>query len=115
MAQKNSLRLSEVALEVKKTIRSVAPSLKRVVKYGAPTFQGHGDVITIGVWSKFVAVGFWNGAKLGSRFPTLLEGSARTSRIAKLRTLSEAKSKAFKDLIKAAVKLDETDLVHCRK
>jgi hypothetical protein len=107
----SSAALSDIALEVEKTIRSVAPSLKRVIKYRAPTFQGHGDVITIGVWSKFVAVGFWNGAKLASRYH-LLEGSARTSRIAKIRTLSEAKSKTFKDLIKAAVKLDVTDPVH---
>ncbi|MCL4518238.1 MAG: DUF1801 domain-containing protein [Thaumarchaeota archaeon] len=107
----SSTSVSDVALEVEKTIHSVAPSLKRVIKYGAPTFQGQGDVITIGVWSKFIAVGFWNGAKLASRYP-LLEGSGRTSRIAKLRTLSEAKSKTFRDLIKAAAKLDVTDPVH---
>jgi hypothetical protein len=114
MTQKSSstMQLSDIALEVENIIHTVAPGLKRVIKYGAPTFQGHGDVITIGVWSKFVAVGFWNGAKLASRYPSLLEGSARTSRIAKLRTLSEARSKTFKDLVKAAARLDVTDPVH---
>ena len=105
MNKKNpSTSLSDVALEVEKTIHSVAPDLKRVIKYGATTFQGQGDAITIGVRSKFVSVGLWNGAKLASHFP-LLEGILHLQvESAKLRTVSEAKSKTFKDLIKGCSK-----------
>jgi hypothetical protein len=106
--------LSKVASEVERTIRSVAPDLKRVLKYGAPTFQGRGDIITIGVWTKFVAVGFWNGAKLAARHP-ILEGTASSSRVAKLRTLQEAKSQGFSVLVRDAVKLDAAEPVHPRK
>ena len=103
-----------IAAEVERTIRSVARGPKRVAKYGAATFQGCGDAMTTGVGTRFVAVGFWNGAKLASCHP-LPEESAPTSRGARLRTLSEARSKAFKDLVRAAVKLDATDPVHCKQ
>jgi hypothetical protein len=102
---------AKVAAAVEATIRAVAPRLKRVVKYGAPTYQGRGDVITIGVWTNFVAVGFWNGARLASKH-RMLEGPAKTSKVAKLRRKSEAGSPAFKALIKDAVNLDITNPVH---
>jgi hypothetical protein len=103
--------LSKVASEAERTIRSVAPDLKRVVKYGAPTFQGRGDVITIGVWTRFVAVGFWSGAKLAARHP-ILAGTARSSRVAKLTSLDQARSRDFKVLVRDAVRLDAVDPVH---
>lgn len=102
---------SEVAGAVEATIRQVAPELKRVIKYGAPTYQGRGDVMTIGVWTNFVAVGFWGGAKLAAKHP-MLEGPANTSKVAKLRRLSEAKSTALRHLIRDAVRLDASHPVH---
>ncbi len=106
--------LTDVAVEIERTILSVAPGITRVVKYDAPTFQGQGDIMTIGVWTKFVAVGFWNGAKLSARHP-MLEGAGAVSRVAKLRSLKEAKSKEFKALIRDAVKLDAISPVHPKK
>lgn len=103
--------MEEVAAVVENTIHSVVPALRRVIKYGAPTFQGLGDVCTIGVWKHFVAVGFWNGATLAARHP-LLEGSAKTTRIAKIRTLGEARSRQFKALVRDAVRLDSVDPTH---
>lgn len=102
--------MADVAAEAEGTIRRVAPSLKRVTKYGAATFQGRGDVCTIGVWKSFVSVGFWGGAKL-AREHKLLEGKAST-RVAKLRTPSEARSRAFAALVRAAVRLDKDAPVH---
>jgi hypothetical protein len=102
---------SEVASEVERTIRSVAPDLGRMVKYGAPTFQGRGDVITSGVGTQFVGVGFWNGAKLAARH-LVLEGISRPRRRAKLGTLEDAKSRDYRVLIRGAVKLDAVDPVH---
>lgn len=106
--------LLRVASEVERTIRSAAPDLKRVVKYGAPTFQGRGDVITFGVWTRFVAVEFWNGAKLAARHP-ILEGTSRSSRVAKLTSLEEARSQDFKVLVRDAVRLDAVDPVRPKK
>lgn len=106
--------LTEVASEIERTILSVAPGITRVVKYDAPTFQGQGDIMTIGVWTKFVAVGFWNGAKLSACHP-MLEGAGAVSRVVKLRSLKEAKSKEFKALIRDAVKLDAISPVHPKK
>jgi len=103
--------LPEVAAEVERTIRSVAPRAERVVKFGAPTFQGQGDIITIGVWTQFVAVGFWNGAKLAARHP-MLEGTAASSRVARLRTVRAARSPAFKLLVREAVELEASDPEH---
>lgn len=102
---------AEVAVAVEEVIRQVAPELNRVIKYGAPTYQGRGDVITIGVWTNFVAVGFWNGGRLAPDHP-LLEGPAKTSRVAKLRRRSEANSGLFRSLIRDAVLLDATHPVH---
>jgi hypothetical protein len=101
---------SAIAEEVEATIRRVAPSLDRVIKYGAPTFRGAGDVCTIGVWTTFVAVGFWNGARLANDHP-LLEGTGRTSRVAKLRSREEARSPAFARLVREAARLDRSDPV----
>jgi hypothetical protein len=103
--------LSDVANAVEVTIRSVAPDLKRVIKYGAPTYQGRGDVCTIGVWKRFVAVGFWSGAKLASKHP-LLEGTANSSRVVKLRTNGDAQSLQFRALLRDAVLLDAQEPVH---
>lgn len=103
--------MDEVAAEAERTIRRVAPSLTRVTKYGASTFQGRGDVCTIGVWTNFVSVGFWAGAKLAAEHG-LLEGKAPSSRVAKLRSPEEARSPAFASLVRAAVRLDQTEPVH---
>lgn len=94
-----------VAAEVERTIRSVAPSLKRVTKYGAPTYQGQGDVVTIGVWTKFVAVGFWRGDELQKAHP-LLEGEGKSTRLVRLRSVAEARSVPFRALLRAATRLD---------
>lgn len=103
--------MHEVAAQAERTIRRVAPSLERVTKYGAATFQGRGDVCTLGVWTSFVSVGFWGGAKL-AREHALLEGSGKGTRMAKLRTPAEARSRAFAALVRAAVRLDREDPVH---
>jgi hypothetical protein len=105
--------LQEVASVTEKTIQSAAPRLTRVIKYDAPTYQGRGDVCTIGIWKRFVAVGFWAGAKLAIRH-TILEGTAPSSRVVKLRTAAEARSPALKALIRDAVRLDASDPVHPR-
>ncbi|HEV2167134.1 MAG TPA: DUF1801 domain-containing protein [Thermoplasmata archaeon] len=103
--------LDSVAEAIEATVRSEAPDLRRTVKYGAPTFQGRGDVLTIGIWKRFVAVGFWKGAMLARRHP-LLEGSARTTRVAKLRTIEEARSPAFRALVRDAQRLDRVAPAH---
>ena len=64
----------------------------------------------IGLWTRFVAVGFWKGARLARSYP-LLEGSAPTSRVVKIRSLEEARTSAFRALLRAT-RLDETEPVH---
>jgi hypothetical protein len=105
--------LSEVASAAERMVRSVAPTLRRVIKYGAPTYQGRGDVCTIGVWTQFVAVGFWSGGRLAARHP-LLEGTAKTTRVARLRTVEEAGSPAFRALVRDAARLDRAEPAHSK-
>ena len=102
--------MKEVAAEIGRTIHSGAPKLRRVTKYGAPMYRGLGDVCTIGTWKDFVAVGFWNGSKLASQ-RALLEGSGAGNRVAKLRAPTEARSLAFKGLVRDAARLDSADPV----
>lgn len=97
--------MDAVARAAEATIRRVAPALKRVTKYGAPTFRGNGDVCTIGVWTRFVSVGFWQGAKLAAKHAQL-EGSGKRTRLVKLRSEKDARSRAFAALVRAAVRLD---------
>lgn len=112
-ARPSTYDLNEVATTIERTIREESPQLTRVTKYGAPTFQGRGDVITIGVWKTFVAVGFWSGAKLAARH-SILEGTAPSSRVVKFRSVEEARSPRFRALIRDAVLVDSSDPVHSR-
>jgi hypothetical protein len=86
--------LCEVAAVAEKTIRTEALRLTRVTKYDASTYQGRGDVCTIGVGKQFVAVGFWAGAKLASRH-AILEGTTPSSRVVRLRSVAEARAPAL--------------------
>lgn len=105
------LALDEVAAAVERTVHAEAPALKRVIKYRAPTFQGRGDVLTIGILKDHVSVGFWAGAKLATRH-SILEGTGQASRLVKLRTVAEARTDGFKALVRDAAALDRTDPVH---
>jgi hypothetical protein len=103
--------MEDVAAQAEETIHRVAPALRRVTKYGAATYQGQGDVCTIGVWKSFVAVGFWSGAKLADRH-AWLEGDGKASRMAKLRSVEDARSARFERLVRDAVKLDANEPAH---
>jgi hypothetical protein len=97
--------MRSVAAEVERVVRRVAPRLRRVRKAGAPTYRGNADVLTIGVWTRFVAVGFWRGAELARGHP-LLRGAGRRTRVARLTTVLEARSRAFASLVRAADRRD---------
>jgi hypothetical protein len=55
-----------------------------------------------------VAPGFWAGAKLEARHP-LLQGSAASSWVVKLRSTDEARPAASQNLIRHAARLDAQD------
>jgi hypothetical protein len=99
--RKEDADLAEIAAAAEQAIHTSAPHLRRVTKYGAPTYQGQGDVCTIGVGKDFVAVGFWAGAKLAASHP-ILEGSAPSSRVVKLRSVGAAMSPESASLVRAA-------------
>jgi uncharacterized protein YdhG (YjbR/CyaY superfamily) len=113
MARARQATMAQVAAQAERTIRRTAPRLRRVVKYGAPTYQWRGDVCTVGTWTRFVAVGFWSGARLAPRH-AMLEGSAKGTRVAKLRTVEEARSAAFAALVRDAARLDAEEPEHAR-
>jgi hypothetical protein len=105
--------MDDVAAAAERTIRRVAPSLTRVTKYGAPTYQGRGDVLTLGVWTEFVAVGFWSGAKLAARHAGL-RGRGKATRTWRLASLADARAPAFVALLRDAVELDAKEPAHPR-
>ncbi|MHB8606615.1 MAG: DUF1801 domain-containing protein [Thermoplasmatota archaeon] len=110
-ATERAANMQDVAAAAERAIRRVGPRLKRVTKYGAPTYQGRGDVITIGVWTNFVAVGFWGGALLTRRH-ALLEGAGKSTRLVRLRTVADARSRAFAALVRDAIALDAAEPAH---
>jgi len=86
-------------------VRSAAPSLHPVVKWGVPWLSGSDLVVAVVAFTRHVGVEFWRGASLPDR-TKLLEGTGKNIRHVKIRTLAEARSKAFQELVAAAVRLD---------
>jgi hypothetical protein len=96
--------VEEAAHEV---VRALAPELARVTKWGHPWYAGNDLVLLIGAFTRHVGVEFWRGSTL--RDPShLLEGTGKNLRHVKLRRVADATKPAFVQLVKEAVRLDQS-------
>jgi hypothetical protein len=87
------------------TVRAAAPSLRPVVKWGNQWLSGTDLVVAVRGFSRHVGVEFWRGASLPDP-ARLLEGTGKNLRHVKVRTIAEARSRALRTLVAAAVRLD---------
>lgn len=99
-----------MAAVAERTIRAAAPRLARVIRWGAPTYRGHRNVLIVSVLKDHVAVGFWRGTDLEPKH-AMLEGKFQRVRIVRLRTVTDAKSRALTALVRDAAALDAATLV----
>jgi hypothetical protein len=94
-----------VEREIRRTIRTVGSKLVRVTKWGNAWYAGTDLVCTVYAFRHHVGIEFWRGATLAPAHP-MLEGTGKNLRHAKLRSVSEANSRAFRALVRAAIRLD---------
>lgn len=92
-------------VELRKVIRGIAPQLQEAMKYGMPSFLQKHMVCYIMPAKDHVTFGFYGGEDLPDP-KQLLEGSGKSMRHAKVRTLGEARNPALRALLKEAVRLD---------
>jgi hypothetical protein len=91
--------------ELRKLARSTMPKAHEFLYYDAISYSIDDSslrrICYLAPMEKCVTLGFLFGAKLSDQHH-LLKGSGKRARHVKIRTLSEAKSPALKDLVKAA-------------
>jgi len=97
--------LADVERTARRAVREVGPRLATVKKWGNEWYAGNDLVCAVFAFRHHVGVEFWRGAALAADHPTL-EGTGKNLRHVKLRTTDEARSGAFAQLVRAAVRLD---------
>ncbi len=94
-----------VAEALRETVQDAAPRLRETVKWNNPFWVGRKDVLCLQCFPDHVNLGVLRGAGLARRFPRL-EGTGKGMRHLKVRSVSEARSPAVRNLVRAAVKAD---------
>lgn len=94
-----------VAQALRRSIRSVAPRLEECVKWNAPNWRGTGLVFCLMVYSDHVNLGLWRGKELAASF-NAIEGTGKSLRHVKVRSVAQAQSPELRRLMRSAVALD---------
>ena len=97
--------MGSIARELRKAIRSAAPELEECVKWNAPNWRGRALVLCLMVYPDHLNLGLWRGAELASSFP-MVEGTGKSLRHVKVKSLAQARSAGIRALVLAAVELD---------
>ena len=99
--------LERVAGAVREVVRAIAPELRTERRWGHPWYVGNDLVCLVGTFSRHVGVEFWRGTSL--RDPShLLEGTGKNLRHVTLASVEDATSPAFLELLRDAVRLDQS-------
>ncbi len=96
-----------IAAALRATIRSEAPHLVETVKWNNPFWTGRGGVLALQCFPDHANLAFLRGAELAATHPEVV-GTGRAMRHVKVPTVTEARSKRVRELIRAAVELDST-------
>jgi hypothetical protein len=97
--------MRRIARELRRTIHSVAPDLEECVKWNAPNWSGRKLVLCFMVYPDHLNLGFWRGAELARAF-AVVEGTGKSLRHVKVRSVAQARSPEIRKLLRAAVELD---------
>jgi hypothetical protein len=97
--------LRAIAVQLRSTIRSCAPELVGTVKWGSPIWTGRANVLCLMVYPAHLNLGFFRGAELSARFPAIT-GTGKSLRHVRIPTVRLAASRAVREMIRAAVRLD---------
>jgi hypothetical protein len=93
---------------VRRLIRAAAPDLKEEWKWSTPVWSGRGNVVALGAFQEHVKIAFFKGAALDDPKGLFNAGlEAKATRAIDLDEADRLDEAAFKDLIRAAVALDQ--------
>lgn len=102
--------LSEDKKEIVKALReiilSVDPSLNESLKWKQPVYSKKGDICYIFPAGNHVNLGFYNGTELKDP-KKLLEGTGKTMRHIKIRSLEDIDKEYFGELVSDAIFKDK--------
>lgn len=90
-------------------VRKLVPGVRETINpWGIPTFDYHGPMAYFMVHAGHITFGFHRGASLADP-ERLLEGTGKSLRHVKLRTLDDLRRPALKALVKDAARLNRKE------
>jgi hypothetical protein len=97
--------LTAVEEAIHRAVRATGPGLRIEHKWSNDWYVGTDLILCVGAFRSHVGVEFWRGITVPD--PThLLEGTGKNLRHVKVRSLTEAQSRPFRNLVQAAIVLD---------
>ena len=96
---------AEVVSTLRQLILKAAPGTKESIKWAQPVYEENGPFAYIRAFKNHINFGFWRGGELPDPLD-LLQGSGDRMRHIQLTGVKDMKKKAFKDFVRAAVKLN---------
>jgi len=107
--EEKTAELSEVAHGLRRLMKKIVPNVKESVNpWKIPTFEAHGPFCFFMVGKNHVTFGFLRGTLLPDP-AELLEGTGKSVRHVKLRSLEDLRNAALKKLIQAAARLNKKE------
>ncbi len=97
---------AEVARELRGMILKIAPELEESIKWNQPVYSHGGPVCYFRAGTKHVTFGFWRGNALRKVNDKLESGGDMMAHL-KLRTLDELDRSEVKQLLRAAIELNQ--------
>jgi hypothetical protein len=105
--EKKGAKLGEVAQELRRLVKkTVAGTRESVNPWKMPTFESNGPMCYFSAGKNHVTFGFLRGTSLADP-AKLLEGTGKSLRHVKLRSLEDLRKPALKKLIQAAARLNK--------
>lgn len=94
--------------QVRRLIAAAGPDLAEEWKWGTPVWTGRGNVVALGAFESHVKINFFKGASLQDPKHLFNAGlEAKATRAIDIREGDRVNEAAFKDLVRAAVVLDQ--------
>jgi hypothetical protein len=98
----------EMIARLRRLILDAAPDLVEAWKWNTPVWSHNGDVVAVGAFRDYVKVNMFQGAALKDQYGLFNAGlAAKASRAIDLRQGDVINEAAFKDLVRAAVALNQ--------
>jgi hypothetical protein len=98
----------KLADALRRTIRAEGPELTEDVKWNAPVWGGRKLVFCLMVYDDHINLGFFHGADLAAKHPTI-EGTGKGLRHIKVQRPADAKLPSVKAAIRDALRRDARD------